>query len=91
VLVCLVGRLGDRTLAEHCFAEADLILRSYLLGPVSILSVVANRMQGRAHGAIIGVSSVAGDRGRADNYIYGAAKAGLTTFLFGLRQSLGRT
>jgi short-subunit dehydrogenase len=48
-------------------------------------------MQGRAHGAIIGVSSVAGDRGRADDYMYGAAKAGLTTFLSGLRQRLGRT
>jgi decaprenylphospho-beta-D-erythro-pentofuranosid-2-ulose 2-reductase len=91
MVVCFVGRLGDQTLAEHCFAEADLILRSNLLGPVSILSVVANRMQRRGHGAIIGVSSVAGDRGRADNYIYGAAKAGLTTFLSGLRQRLGRT
>jgi decaprenylphospho-beta-D-erythro-pentofuranosid-2-ulose 2-reductase len=91
VVVCLVGRLGDQTLAERCFTEADLILRSNLLGPVSILSVVANRMQRRGHGAIIGVSSVAGDRGRADNYMYGAAKAGLTTFLSGLRQRLGRT
>ena len=45
VVVCLVGRLGDQTLAEHCFVEADLILRSNLLGPASILSVVANRME----------------------------------------------
>lgn len=91
MVVCLVGLLGDQTLAEHCFAEADLILRSNLFGPVSILSVAANRMEKRKHGAVIGVSSVAGDRGRADNYVYGAAKAGLTTFLSGLRQRLGRT
>ena len=89
--ICLVGLLGDQTLAEHCFGDADLILRSNLLGPVSILSVVANRMERRGHGAVIGVTSVAGDRGRADNYFYGAAKAGLTTFLSGLRQRLGRT
>jgi decaprenylphospho-beta-D-erythro-pentofuranosid-2-ulose 2-reductase len=91
MVVCLVGLLGDQKLAEHCFAEADLILRSNLLGPVSILSAVANRIERRGHGAVIGVSSVAGDRGRADNYVYGAAKAGLATFLSGLRQRLGRT
>lgn len=91
MVVCLVGFLGDQISAEHRFAEADLILRSNLLGPVSILSVVANRMERRGHGAVIGVSSVAGDRGRAENYVYGAAKAGLTTFLSGLRQRLGRT
>ena len=91
ITICLVGRLGDITLAERSFDEADLILRSNLSGPVSILSAVANRMEKRGHGAIIGVSSVAGDRGRADNYIYGAAKAGLTTFLSGLRQRLGQT
>jgi decaprenylphospho-beta-D-erythro-pentofuranosid-2-ulose 2-reductase len=89
--VCLVGVLGDQRLAELRFAEADLILRSNLLGPVSVLSLLANRMEQRGHGAIIGVSSPAGDRGRADNYVYGAAKAGLTTFLSGLRQRLGRT
>jgi decaprenylphospho-beta-D-erythro-pentofuranosid-2-ulose 2-reductase len=91
MVVCLVGVLGDQRLAEHRFAEADLILRSNLLGPVSILSVLANRMERRGHGAIVGVSSPAGDRGRAENYVYGAAKAGLTTFLSGLRQRLGRT
>jgi short-subunit dehydrogenase len=48
-------------------------------------------MEKRGHGAIVGVTSVAGDRGRADNYFYGAAKAGLTTFLSGLRQRFGRT
>ena len=91
ITICLVGLLGDQTLAEHNFAEAELILRSNLFGPVSILSEVANRMEARGHGAIIGVSSVAGDRGRAENYFYGAAKAGLATFLSGLRQRLGCT
>jgi short-subunit dehydrogenase len=89
--VCLVGLLGDQISAEQRFAEADIILRSNLLGPVSILGALANRMEKRGHGAIVGISSVAGDRGRADNYVYGAAKAGLTAFLSGLRQRLGRT
>jgi short-subunit dehydrogenase len=56
MVVCLVGRLGDQTLAEHCFSEADLILRSNLLGPVSILSVVANRMQDA--GTVLSLGSV---------------------------------
>ena len=91
IVVCLVGLLSDQPPAEHDFAETDLIFRSNLLGPISILSEAANRMETRGNGAIVGVSSVAGDRGRADNYLYGAAKAGLTAFLSGLRQRLGRT
>jgi short-subunit dehydrogenase len=91
IVVCLVGLLGDQASAEHNFPEADLIIRSNMLGPISILGEVANRFEARGHGAIIGVSSVAGDRGRAENYLYGAAKAGLTTFLSGLRQRMGHT
>jgi short-subunit dehydrogenase len=91
IVVCVVGLLGEQTSAERSFAAADLIIRTNLNGPVSILSEVANRMEQRGHGAIIGVSSVAGDRGRAENYIYGTAKAGLSTFLSGLRQRLYRT
>jgi decaprenylphospho-beta-D-erythro-pentofuranosid-2-ulose 2-reductase len=91
IVVCLIGLMGSQRSAQLSFTEAELILRTNLLGPLSILSHVANRMESRGHGAIIAVSSVAGDRGRAENYIYGSAKAGLTTFLSGLRQRLGRT
>ena len=45
-------------------------------------------MEARGSGAIIGISSVAGDRGRASNFIYGSAKAGFTAFLSGLRNAL---
>ena len=48
-------------------------------------------MRVRGSGTIIGISSVAGDRGRGSNYIYGASKAGLTAFLSGLRNSLSKT
>jgi decaprenylphospho-beta-D-erythro-pentofuranosid-2-ulose 2-reductase len=91
IVLCLVGLLGDQASAQHNFPEAELILRSNLIGPLSILSEIADRMEKRGHGAIVGVTSVAGDRGRADNYFYAAAKAGFTTFLSGLRQRLGRT
>jgi short-subunit dehydrogenase len=53
-----------------------------------LLNTVAARMELRGSGAIIGVSSVAGDRGRASNYVYGSAKAGFTAFLSGLRNRL---
>jgi hypothetical protein len=91
IVVCFVGLLGDQRLAERDFCDAELILRTNFIGPASILTEVANRMERRGYGAIVGVSSVAGDRGRAENYVYGAAKAGLTAFLSGLRQRLGRT
>jgi decaprenylphospho-beta-D-erythro-pentofuranosid-2-ulose 2-reductase len=91
IVVCLIGLMGSQRSAQLRFTEAELILRTNLLGPLSILGHVANRMETRGHGAVIAVSSVAGDRGRAENYIYGSAKAGLTTFLSGLRQRLGRT
>jgi hypothetical protein len=45
-------------------------------------------MERRGSGTIVGVSSVAGDRGRATNYVYGSAKAGFTAFLSGLRNRL---
>jgi decaprenylphospho-beta-D-erythro-pentofuranosid-2-ulose 2-reductase len=91
IVICLVGLLGDQATAERSFVEADLILRTNLAGPISIMGEVANRMEARNEGAIVGVSSVSGDRGRAENYVYGAAKAGFTTFLSGLRQRLART
>jgi len=47
-------------------------------------------MEARGHGMIIGISSVAGDRGRASNYLYGSAKAGFSAFLSGLRNRLAR-
>jgi short-subunit dehydrogenase len=59
-------------------------------GPAHLLGEFANRMSERGSGTIVGVSSVAGDRGRASNYVYGAAKAGLSAFLSGLRNRLLR-
>jgi decaprenylphospho-beta-D-erythro-pentofuranosid-2-ulose 2-reductase len=76
--------------AQAEFGAAKLMIQSNYLGLVSILGKIADRMEMRGSGTIIGVSSVAGDRGRATNYIYGSAKAGFTTFLSGLRNRLFR-
>ena len=65
-------------------------MRSNYEGPAAILSVFADLFEARGSGTIVGISSVAGDRGRATNYIYGSAKAGFTAFLSGLRNRLAR-
>lgn len=91
IAVCVVGLLGVQPESEADPLVADHVMRSNYNGPAAVLGLLANRMAARGHGAIVGVSSVAGDRGRASNYIYGSAKAGLTAYLSGLRNRLART
>lgn len=88
VVISLVGIMTPQSEAEVDFEAAELMVRSNYVGLVSIIGEIANRMEARGSGTIIGVSSVAGDRGRATNYIYGSAKAGFTAFLSGLRNRL---
>lgn len=64
-----------------------VIQRNYT-GPVALLNAFADVFEAREQGFIIGIGSVAGDRGRQSNYPYGAAKAGLATYLAGLRNRL---
>ena len=87
VVLCF-GYLGDQTVAEKDPEEARRILDTNLLGAVSILGLWASHFEARKEGFLCALSSVAGDRGRQSNYIYGAAKAGLTVFLQGLRNRL---
>ena len=89
-VICVVGLLGRQPEAEKSWVQADLIMRTNYLGPACLLGEIANRMQARGSGCMIGISSVAGDRGRASNYLYGSAKAGFTAFLSGLRNRLSR-
>ena len=88
IVVSLVGLMTSQVDAQNDFAAAELMIRSNYVGLVSILGEIANRMERRGSGTIVGVSSVSGDRGRATNYIYGSAKAGFTVFLSGLRNRL---
>ena len=59
-------------------------------GPATFLQMMAPMIEERGMGTVVGVSSVAGDRGRIGNYVYGSAKAGFTTYLSGLRNRLNR-
>jgi len=87
-LFCAVGLLGDQEAARHDPVLARRIITANFSGLVGIFGLAADEFEKRGQGLLIGVSSVAGDRGRAQNYIYGSAKAGFTAFLSGLRQRL---
>jgi short-subunit dehydrogenase len=82
------GSLGDQKACERDFALTEAEFRTNCLGAMSFLSHLANRFEAQRAGQIIAISSVAGDRGRQSNYIYGASKAGLTAYLQGLRNRL---
>lgn len=88
IAVCTVGFMGDQAESETDMNAARLVMRSNFEGPASILGLIANRFETRGNGTIVGISSVAGDRGRATNYVYGSAKAGFTAWLAGLRNRL---
>ncbi|HMT13734.1 MAG TPA: SDR family oxidoreductase [Aestuariivirga sp.] len=90
VAVCAVGTMGEQAASERDVAAAIAVMRSNYEGPASILAHLANAFEARGSGTLIGISSVAGERGRATNYIYGSAKAGFTAFLSGLRNRLAR-
>ncbi len=80
--------MGEQSTSEADPIVATEVLRSNFEGPASILAHLANRFEHRGSGVLVGISSVAGERGRATNYIYGSAKAGFTAFLSGLRNRL---
>lgn len=83
-----VGYLADQKKTESDWSKAENTIAVNYVGCVSLLNTVAREMEKRGSGSIIGISSVAGDRGRASNYIYGSAKAGFTVYLSGLRNRL---
>jgi short-subunit dehydrogenase len=84
------GILGEQPQAEQEFAHAEQILHTNFIAPVSMLTWLANYCVQRHAGVLAVISSVAGDRGRKSNYLYGASKAGLSAFLGGLRNRIDR-
>lgn len=90
IAVCAVGYMGDQQESERDVLAATIVMRSNFEGPASILAVLASRFAERGSGTLVGISSVAGERGRATNYVYGSAKAGFTAFLSGLRNRLAK-
>lgn len=82
------GYLGNQATAVTDFGEAKKIIDVNYIGACSILTQCANVLIGRKETFIAAISSVAGDRGRQSNYVYGSAKAGLNVFLEGMRNRL---
>lgn len=87
-VVCAFGYLGEQKVNERNWSETRKAIDTNFTGAVSILNIVANDFEAGKSGVIIGISSVAGDRGRMSNYMYGSAKAGFTAYLSGLRSRL---
>ena len=88
IVVCAVGLLGDQTEAESDAAVSERIMLTNYVAPALFMNGLAQRFEQRGSGVLIGISSVAGERGRRSNHMYGSAKSGFTAFLSGLRSRL---
>jgi decaprenylphospho-beta-D-erythro-pentofuranosid-2-ulose 2-reductase len=88
VVVLAFGVLGDQERDETDPAAAVAVARTNFLGVVSALTVVGNRLRDQGHGSAVLLSSVAGERVRRSNYVYGASKAGADGFALGLGEAL---
>ena len=88
VAVSAIGLMGEQPENEADMTRAAQVMRSNFEGPATVLGALANAMEVRGSGTLVGISSVAGERGRASNYVYGSAKAGFTAYLSGLRNRL---
>ena len=85
------GTLSDQASSEADAATTLRELNINFLSVASLLTELANRLERQRHGTLAVISSVAGDRGRPSNYVYGSAKGGLSLFLQGLRGRLFRS
>jgi len=90
VLLVAHGTLGDQAASEADFAVTMQELNTNFISAASILTLVGNHMEQRRQGSIAVISSVAGDRGRGSNYVYGTAMAAKTAFVSGLRNRLAK-
>lgn len=88
IVICVFGYMTENEKAVGNFEETIKTINTNYTGAVSILNIVGEDFAERKSGAIAGISSVAGERGRQSNYIYGSSKAGFTAYLSGLRNSL---
>jgi len=88
ITICVFGYLGNQQQAETDWKECQRIIMVNYTGAVSILNLIAEHYVSQGKGTIVGISSVAGERGRMSNYFYGSAKAGFTAYLSGLRNRL---
>jgi len=88
VTVYVVGYMNDNEKVINDWNESHRTISANYTGAVSILNIIAADYAKKGSGAIAGISSVAGSRGRQSNYIYGSSKAAFTAYLSGLRNKL---
>ena len=87
-VIVAAGYMAEQKICENDWSETLNTINVNFTGAVSILNIVANDMEKNKNGFIVGISSVAGDRGRKANYIYGSSKAAFSAYLSGLRNRL---
>ncbi|HFQ14254.1 MAG TPA: SDR family NAD(P)-dependent oxidoreductase, partial [Gammaproteobacteria bacterium] len=83
VVLIAYGSLPDQAACEADAEQSMNELQVNFLSVAALLTRLANTLEQRGHGTLAVISSVAGDRGRQSNYVYGAAKGGLSIFLQG--------
>ena len=91
VVLIAHGTLSNQKSCEQSIEETLSEIQTNALSTVSLLTLIANQFEAKRKGTICVISSVAGDRGRASNYVYGSAKAMITAFTSGLRQRLRKS
>lgn len=88
IVIVAAGYLGAQEIAiseQEAFLK---IIQTNFTGLATTINLLANAMEKRGSGVIVGISSVAGERGRQSNYVYGSAKSAFTAYLSGLRNRL---
>jgi short-subunit dehydrogenase len=88
IVLVASGTLPDQAACQRDPAVAVREFHTNALSLIALLTPIANRLEAQRHGTLAVISSVAGDRGRPSNYLYGSAKAALQAFLEGLRARL---
>ncbi|HEX5374095.1 MAG TPA: SDR family oxidoreductase [Aquabacterium sp.] len=84
------GTLSDQDKAQNDVPYALSEIATNGTSVIAFMTLAANQLEAQGHGAIAVISSVAGDRGRQSNYVYGSAKALVSAFASGLRQRLAK-
>ena len=85
------GILGDQAQAQSDFGASYAILHTNFIAAASLITWLANYFENAGKGTLAVVSSVAGDRGRKSNYVYGTSKGALNIFLDGVRNRIDRS
>lgn len=91
VVLMAHGTLPNQAQCEQDIEETLKQLNTNALSTISLLTHIANRLETQQRGTVAVISSVAGDRGRQSNYVYGTAKAAVTTYMQGLRNRLNNS